>query len=160
MVTSPTSHGRRRSSSVKIVEVNNKLTPRLKFFIVCGDLLDVFAKMWLDIGRQLEEVITHLDKNILVCICSNHDIDNTQMQDMVQSYNGSCGNHNFSYNCLRLNLQFYKDASLKPKLAKAQDNWLDKQLAWSKKLSNLIKVTKLLKVSKLLGSISLRCPSS
>ena len=56
----------------------NKLRPKPKFFIICGDLVDAMpteVELRKNQVYDLKMVLRELDPEIkLVCICGNHDV--------------------------------------------------------------------------------------
>ncbi len=121
------------------VKILNAMRPRPAFFIVCGDLVDAFPDKWPDLRKAQEadffKVFKDLDPEIpLVCVCGNHDVGNRPTRDTIANYTSVWGDDYFSFwhggvQFIILNSQFYEDCSLTEDLAKAQDVWLDQQLA-------------------------------
>ena len=85
--------------------------------------------------KSYMEEFAKIDPSIpLVCVCGNHDIGNTPTRDTVQDFRDKFGDDYFAFwaggvRFLVLNSQYYEDASLVVDLKKAQDAWLDKELA-------------------------------
>lgn len=120
------------------VRLVNALTPRPKFLIVCGDMLDAMPDKWPDIRAAQEkdfmEVFSDLHRDIpLVCVCGNHDVGNTPTVETVQSYRSSFGDDFFSFWAggvcfIVINSQYYEDSSRVPEIARQQEEWLDRTL--------------------------------
>ncbi|XP_072043381.1 serine/threonine-protein phosphatase CPPED1-like [Amphiura filiformis] len=115
----------------------NRMEPKPKFFVMCGDLVNAFpgeAKREEQERSFLEE-FAKIDPSIpLVCVCGNHDLGNTPTRDTVQDFRDKFGDDYFSFwaggvRFLVLNSQYYEDPSLVMELKKKQDTWLDKELA-------------------------------
>ncbi|GFY48752.1 hypothetical protein TNIN_295511 [Trichonephila inaurata madagascariensis] len=124
----------------KAIELANTMTPKPKFFIVCGDLVQDFPGY---VNRKAQEkdfieVFKELKKDIpLVCVCGNHDIGDTPTPAAIQGYRDKFGDDYFSFFCngvmfIVLNSQYYKDPSLVKDIAQEQDKWLDEQLKEAK----------------------------
>lgn len=122
----------------KAIAAINKMQPRPKFFVVCGDLLDAWPAEAPEI-RALQEldfksVFSELDASIpLVCVCGNHDVGNTPTHDTVAKYRSSFGDDYFSFWVggvffLVINSQYYFDPTEVVSEAEAQDRWLEEQL--------------------------------
>ncbi|UYV82528.1 CPPED1 [Cordylochernes scorpioides] len=130
----------------KMVKAANAMSPRPRFLIICGDLVDAMPgtpKNEPQI-RDFKKVLEGLDNQIpLVCVCGNHDIGNQPTVESIQHYNRHFGDDYFSFLCggvkfIVLNSQFYENPS-KPDfnqkcgqvvhLAEAHDTWLDSELA-------------------------------
>lgn len=64
-----------------VIQDINKLQPKPKFFIICGDLVDAFP--WdkeLRKGQvnDLKLILNEVDPEIkVVCVCGNHDVGDT-----------------------------------------------------------------------------------
>lgn len=121
----------------KAVEAVNRMDPKPRFFVVCGDLVDAMPG---DHRKKPQEddwkrVFSKMSSEVpLVCVCGNHDIGNQPTPASVRAYRDSFGDDYFTFwcggvMCLVLNSQFYEDPSLVQELAKEQDSWLDQQLA-------------------------------
>uniref|UniRef100_A0A8D8M709 Serine/threonine-protein phosphatase CPPED1 n=1 Tax=Cacopsylla melanoneura TaxID=428564 RepID=A0A8D8M709_9HEMI len=124
--------------STKLVSELNAMPSKPRFFVVCGDLTDMFPEADIDVkNRQIADfkrIFSKLDKEIkLICVCGNHDVGNTPTVDSVNRYRSSYGSDYFSFLCggvqfIVLNSQYYKDPTHIPELYKAQNQWLDQLL--------------------------------
>ncbi|XP_070581007.1 serine/threonine-protein phosphatase CPPED1-like [Ptychodera flava] len=121
----------------KAIAAANKMTPRPKFFIVCGDLVNAFpgTEGREEQEKDLKREFMNLDSEIpLVCVCGNHDLGNTPTRQTVANYVDKFGDDYFSFwvggvKFIVLNSQFYEDPSQVMELKEKQDQWLDEQLA-------------------------------
>ncbi|KAM6250338.1 serine/threonine-protein phosphatase CPPED1 [Porphyrio hochstetteri] len=119
------------------VRAVNELTPKPKFFVLCGDLIHGMpGTRWRQAQEQdLKEVLKSTDQDIpLVFVSGNHDIGNAPTRETIEAYCQSWGDDYFSFWVggvlfLVLNSQLYFDSSRCPELRRAQDVWLDEQLA-------------------------------
>lgn len=122
------------------IENANKMEPKPKFFIVCGDLVDdgpgqVHQKAQ---QRDFKKVFEGLENEIpLVCVCGNHDVGNEPTPETLQEYRTKYGNDYFSFWIsgvlfLVINSQLYYDHSNCPEEFEKQEKWLDEQLAITK----------------------------
>ncbi|NXC84451.1 CPPED phosphatase, partial [Cercotrichas coryphoeus] len=119
------------------VQAINKLNPKPKFFVLCGDLVHGMpGTRWKKSQEQdLKDVLKNTDQDIpLVFVSGNHDIGNTPTRETIDDYCKNWGDDYFSFWVggvffLVLNSQLYCDSSKCPELRKAQDAWLDEQLA-------------------------------
>ncbi|KFM81499.1 Calcineurin-like phosphoesterase domain-containing protein 1, partial [Stegodyphus mimosarum] len=122
------------------IEAINAMSPRPRFFIVCGDLIDAMPGTKYRAGQEEDfiRVFKELHPDIpLVCVCGNHDIGNTPTPATVQSYQNKFGDDYFTFYSegvmfIVLNSQFFEDPSLVQDLAQEQEAWLDKQLEEAK----------------------------
>lgn len=124
----------------KAIAATNKLSPKPRFFVVCGDLVNAFP--WDKYNdsqvEDFKKVFKELDPRIpLICVCGNHDIGDTPTQESLQKYRSNFGDDFFSFWVggvffIVINSQFYKDASQVMEQKQEHDNWLDKQLAFAK----------------------------
>uniref|UniRef100_M3YSS5 Serine/threonine-protein phosphatase CPPED1 n=1 Tax=Mustela putorius furo TaxID=9669 RepID=M3YSS5_MUSPF len=118
------------------VEAINKLKPKPKFFVLCGDLIHAMPGMpWRkEQTADLQRVLARVDRDIpLVLVSGNHDVGNTPTPETVAEFQRTWGDDYFSFWVggvlfLVLNSQFWYDASRCPALKQAQDQWLDQQL--------------------------------
>ncbi|CAD7683556.1 serine/threonine-protein phosphatase CPPED1 isoform X1 [Vulpes vulpes] len=119
------------------VQAINKLKPKPRFFVLCGDLIHAMPGMpWRkEQTADLQRVLTQVDSDIpLVLVSGNHDVGNTPTPETVAEFQQTWGDDYFSFwvggvLCLVLNSQFWYDASRCPALKQAQDQWLDQQLS-------------------------------
>ncbi|XP_047695133.1 serine/threonine-protein phosphatase CPPED1 isoform X1 [Prionailurus viverrinus] len=119
------------------VQAVNKLKPRPRFFVLCGDLIHAMpGTPWRkEQTADLQRVLARLDSDIpLVLVSGNHDLGNAPTPETVAEFQRTWGDDYFSFwvggvLCLVLNSQFWYDASRCPALKQAQDQWLDQQLS-------------------------------
>ncbi|KAM5227733.1 serine/threonine-protein phosphatase CPPED1 [Ctenodactylus gundi] len=115
----------------------NKLNPKPKFFVLCGDLIHAMpGTPWRkEQTEDLQQVLGDLKKEIpLVLVSGNHDLGNVPTAETVREFCQTWGDDYFSFWVggvlfLVLNSQFWYDASQCPALKQAQDQWLDQQLS-------------------------------
>jgi predicted MPP superfamily phosphohydrolase len=115
----------------------NRLEPKPKFFIICGDLVDAFPQ-WSRLRaaqvKDLKAELVRLDPSIqCVCVCGNHDVGDVPTVEGVDSYKKDFGADYFSFwasgcKCIVLNSQLYFNHSQVPQLKQEQDEWLDREL--------------------------------
>uniref|UniRef100_A0A8C3KNR9 Serine/threonine-protein phosphatase CPPED1 n=1 Tax=Calidris pygmaea TaxID=425635 RepID=A0A8C3KNR9_9CHAR len=123
------------------VQAINKLSPKPKFFVLCGDLIHGMpGTQWRkDQEQDLKNVLKNTDQDIpLVFVSGNHDIGNTPTRETIDNYCKNWGDDYFSFWVggvlfLVLNSQLYFDSSKCPELKQAQDVWLNEQLAVAEK---------------------------
>lgn len=119
------------------VEAVNRLRPRPRFMVLCGDLVHAMPDTPFREGqeRDLKTALKGTDPTIpLVFVSGNHDLGNTPTPRTVEQYCSAWGNDYFSFwvggvLCLVLNSQFFYDASACPHLKEAQETWLEEQLS-------------------------------
>lgn len=119
------------------VEAVNKLRPRPRFMVLCGDLVHAMPDTPFREGqeRDLKTALKGTDPSIpLVFVSGNHDLGNTPTPRTVEQYCSAWGNDYFSFwvggvLCLVLNSQLFYDASACPQLKEAQEMWLEEQLS-------------------------------
>ncbi|KAJ8284004.1 hypothetical protein COCON_G00028540 [Conger conger] len=118
------------------VQAMNKLSPRPRFMVLCGDLVHAMPGTPYrdEQERDLKEALKGVDPAIpLVFVSGNHDLGNVPTAESVELYRRSWGDDYFSFwvggvLCLVLNSQFFFDASACPHLRDAQEAWLEEQL--------------------------------
>uniref|UniRef100_A0A4W5KGY5 Calcineurin-like phosphoesterase domain containing 1 n=1 Tax=Hucho hucho TaxID=62062 RepID=A0A4W5KGY5_9TELE len=118
------------------VEAVNKLSPRPKFMVLCGDLVHAMPSTRYREGqeRDLKVALRGTDPSIpLVFVSGNHDLGNTPTPETVAQFCNAWGDDYFSFwvggvLCLVLNSQLFFDASACPDLRDAQEAWLEGQL--------------------------------
>ncbi|NXG05757.1 CPPED phosphatase, partial [Sakesphorus luctuosus] len=123
------------------VQAINKLNPKPKFFVLCGDLIHGMpGSQWRKNQEQdLKNVLKNTDQDVpLVFVCGNHDVGNTPTKETIDGYSKSWGDDYFSFWVggvffLVLNSQLFFDSSQCLDLKQAQDVWLDEQLAVARK---------------------------
>lgn len=124
----------------KAIKAVNQMTPKPRFFIVCGDLIHAFPGTALRKPQEIDfkKVFGELDPEIpLVCVCGNHDVGDTPTPDSIKSYKNTFGDDYFSFwcggmMCIVLNSQYFQDPSLVLDNAREQEMWLEEQLSLAK----------------------------
>lgn len=126
--------------TTRSIEAVNKMVPRPRFFVVCGDLVD--AMPGTEYRRAQEDDFIKLFAKLhpdilLICVCGNHDIGNTPTPAAVKNYCNRFGDDYFAFYCggvmfIVLNSQYFEDPSLVQDLAKEQEIWLDEKLLEAK----------------------------
>lgn len=84
----------------KAIAAANILTPKPRFFIVCGDLVNAFPSHKYNDSQveDFKKVFEELDPSIpLVCVCGNHDVGDTPTQQSVQKYRSNFGDDYFTF---------------------------------------------------------------
>ncbi|XP_023385408.1 serine/threonine-protein phosphatase CPPED1 isoform X2 [Pteropus medius] len=122
------------------VQAINKLNPRPRFFVLCGDLIHAMPGMpWRkEQTADLQRVLRHVDSEIpLVLVSGNHDVGNVPTPETIAEFQQTWGDDYFSFWVggvlfLVLNSQFLYNSSGCPALKQAQDAWLDQQLGLAK----------------------------
>lgn len=120
------------------VEKVNKMKPKPRFFVICGDLTNEFPTDSEELkDRQIadfKKVFSQVNDDIpLVCVCGNHDVGNSPTVETINKYRSIFGDDYFSFWCggvlfIVLNSQFYWDPQHVEEMAREQDLWLDSQL--------------------------------
>ncbi|XP_056285728.1 serine/threonine-protein phosphatase CPPED1 isoform X1 [Pseudoliparis swirei] len=121
----------------RAVEAVNRLRPRPRFMLLCGDLVHAMPDTPFREGqeRDLKAALKGTDPSIpLVFVSGNHDLGNTPTPRTLEQYCSAWGNDYFSFwvggvFCLVLNSQLFYDASACPQPKEAQDAWLEEQLS-------------------------------
>ncbi|XP_006776337.1 PREDICTED: serine/threonine-protein phosphatase CPPED1 [Myotis davidii] len=119
------------------IQAINKLNPKPRFFVLCGDLIHAMPGMpWRkEQTKDLQRVLRTVDSDIpLVLVSGNHDVGNIPTAETIAEFQETWGDDYFSFWVggvlfLVLNSQFLYDASRCPALKQAQDQWLDQQLS-------------------------------
>ncbi|KAM5153187.1 serine/threonine-protein phosphatase CPPED1 [Mantella aurantiaca] len=119
------------------VEAINKLDPKPKFFVLCGDLVHSMPAMeWKPAQEHdLKAALLKTNHDIpLVFVSGNHDIGNAPTSETIQDFCNNWGDDYFSFWVggvffLVLNSQLMLDASKCPELKENQEKWLADQLA-------------------------------
>lgn len=78
----------------------NEMTPRPRFFIVCGDLVDDMPNGEHRAAQEddFKRIFNDLDFDIpLVCVCGNHDVGNTPTKETLNRYRSRYGDDYFSF---------------------------------------------------------------
>ncbi|CAL4120857.1 unnamed protein product [Meganyctiphanes norvegica] len=117
------------------------MTPKPKFLVICGDLLEAFPETEPKLREKQEKdfknVFSALDIPLL-CVCGNHDIGNTPTEDTIATYRSSFGDDYFSFWCggvyfIVINSQFYENDSKVKQLSAEHETWLEQQLEYVKR---------------------------
>jgi len=111
----------------------NKMTPRPKFYVVCGDLVNAFPgqNQREEQVRDFKQVYEGLDNQIpLVCVCGNHDVGDKPTPETITGYRNDYGDDYFAFWVsgvlfIALNSQYYENRTEVQALAEEQDAWLD-----------------------------------
>ncbi|XP_005860408.1 PREDICTED: serine/threonine-protein phosphatase CPPED1 isoform X1 [Myotis brandtii] len=119
------------------IQAINKLNPKPRFFVLCGDLIHAMPGMpWRkEQTKDLQRVLRNVDSDIpLVLVSGNHDVGNIPTPETIAEFQETWGDDYFSFWVggvlfLVLNSQLLYDASRCPALKQAQDQWLDQQLS-------------------------------
>lgn len=115
----------------------NRMEPPPKFLVICGDLINAFPTKEQEEDRKNQEYDLKKELKALnipvVCVCGNHDVGDTPTPETVSKYRSSFGDDYFSFYCggvyfLVVNSQYWQDRSMTQELAKAHEEWLDKEL--------------------------------
>mmetsp|Transcript_19945 Transcript_19945/g.39158 ORF Transcript_19945/g.39158 Transcript_19945/m.39158 type:complete len:456 (+) Transcript_19945:106-1473(+) len=122
----------------KTVKVINRLRPKPRFAVVCGDLTNAFPDKKPSAQEKevniFKQIFSDLDSEIeLVCVCGNHDVGQTPTPQTLEAYKNRFGDDYFSFRVgsdryVVLNSQLYMDPSKCKEAAEAQDLWLDGEL--------------------------------
>lgn len=124
----------------EVIAAANQMTPRPKFFIVCGDLVDAFPG-WENRQEQtqdLKSAFADLNKKIpLVCVCGNHDIGDQPTPETVDEFRRTYGDDYFSFTVsgvlmIVINSQYYESREFVEEIAQRQEDWIDSLLVESK----------------------------
>lgn len=111
----------------------NKLNPKPRFLVICGDLTDAWPSTE-DKNPQITDfkrIFSQLDKEIpLVCVCGNHDIGDIPTLEAIEEYKRDFGEDYFYFvvnNVLFIviNSQFYENRENVKDYAAKQDEWLE-----------------------------------
>lgn len=119
------------------VQAVNRLTPRPRFMVLCGDLVHAMPDTPFREGqeRDLKAALNGTDPSIpLVFVSGNHDLGNTPTPRTLDQYTSAWGDDYFSFwvggvLCLVLNSQLFHDGSACPQQKEAQEMWLEEQLS-------------------------------
>lgn len=120
----------------KAVQAVNRLRPKPRFLVVCGDLVDAMPGVSYKSAqiKDLKHVLSELDPDIPpVCVCGNHDVGDVPTPSAISDFQRDFGDDYFEFwvggcHFLVLNSQFYHDDSETKELRKEHDRWLDHQL--------------------------------
>ena len=123
--------------SESLVAKCNRVIPKPKFLVVCGDLIDAMPSTDLRPAQlnDWKRVYSKLDKSIpLVCVCGNHDIGNEPTMDSIESYKREFKSEDYYYFVtagvlfIVLNSQFYEHRANVESYARQQDRWFEEVL--------------------------------
>lgn len=114
----------------------NKLEPKPKFVVVCGDLVDAMPGTKLRQPQEIDfkKVFSHLNRDIpMVCVCGNHDIGNEPTIEAITEYKREFGEDYFCFVVnevffIVINSQFYEHRANVEDYAKQHDQWLEDML--------------------------------
>lgn len=120
----------------KAVRAINKLDPKPRFVVLCGDLVHAMpGTRWRkEQTEDLQQVLSALRGDVpLVMVSGNHDLGNAPTAESVEEFCQTWGDDYFSFWAggvlfLVLNSQLLADASHCPGLQRDQDLWLEQQL--------------------------------
>ncbi|KAJ6220418.1 hypothetical protein RDWZM_006230 [Blomia tropicalis] len=118
------------------IEQWNRMIPKPKFVVVCGDLVNDFPgeRQRSDQLNDFIETFSKIDQSIpLVLLPGNHDLLNQPTPKTVADYCSKFGDDYFSFwvdgvMFMVINVQYYKDSTKTQQLAKEHDYWIDCQL--------------------------------
>lgn len=84
----------------KAIAAANKLSPKPRFFVVCGDLVNAFP--WEKFNdpqvADFKKIFNELDPNIpLICVCGNHDVGDSPTQESLLKYRSNFGDDFYSF---------------------------------------------------------------
>lgn len=126
--------------SEQAIEAINMMTPRPKFLVICGDLVDAMPgtvkkpKQVADFKR----VFSKLDADIpLVCVCGNHDVGDEPTESTVKQYRETFGDDYFHFVTngvlfIVINSQYYQHRKEVPHIAQEQDEWIEQMISKAK----------------------------
>lgn len=123
------------------VEQWNRMVPRPRFVVICGDLVNDFPGEKFRSSQLVDfkKVFSMLDPLIpLILLPGNHDILNSPTACSVDSYRNMFGDDYFVFWVdgvffIVINVQYYKDRTQCQEYAQIHDEWLDRQLEHAKK---------------------------
>jgi 3',5'-cyclic AMP phosphodiesterase CpdA len=115
----------------------NRLEPKPRFLVVCGDLTDAdpSTRMRHEQVRDFKRIFSKLDPSIpLVCLCGNHDVGDEPTMEFIQEYKRDFGDDYFHFVTggvlfIVINSQFYKHREHVQDYARQHDDWLTDMLA-------------------------------
>ena len=116
------------------------MDPKPVFAIMCGDLLDAFPEQWPKVRDRQYADFQEIFKNLeipLVCVCGNHDVEESPTRKSVERYRSDFGDDWFSFVCngvfcIVINSQYYEDPKFVREIYAEQDSWLTEQLKIAK----------------------------
>ncbi|CAF1337592.1 unnamed protein product [Rotaria sp. Silwood1] len=106
------------ASTRAVIEKINRMEPKPRFFIICGDIVDAFPNPSIP----------------LVCVSGNHDVGNQPTRDSIQRYIDHFGDDYFDFycgsvHCIVINSQFYVHSANVEDLKREHEEWLDRVLS-------------------------------
>lgn len=128
---------------IKLTEIAvqkiNKLNPKPKFFIVCGDLTNEYPECNAQIKSEqiasFKKIFSQVDSDIpLLCVCGNHDVGDAATPESISRYRSEFGDDYYSFWCggiffIVYNSQYFKEPEFIVELAAEHEKWFDEQLA-------------------------------
>lgn len=123
--------------SERLVEICNKMQPKPKFLVICGDLVDAYPSQ----PRQEEQtaefkrIYAKLDPSIpLVCVCGNHDLGEEPDSSAIELFRSNFGDDYFHFVIegvlfIVINTQLYMNRQHVEEYARNQDIWLEDMLS-------------------------------
>lgn len=128
--------------SEELVHQVNMMSPKPRFLVICGDLLNAWPETEAQVRNKQEKDFKIVFQKLqipCVCVCGNHDVGNQPSMESVSRYRSSFGDDFFSFWCggvyfLVINSQYYEDSTQVPNLAAEQELWLEQQLKKIKKM--------------------------
>lgn len=131
-----------RASVRQAVSEWNKLQPRPKFVVICGDIADAFVNENASRRRQqlddLKQDLSALDQNIpMIFLGGNHDFLNNPNSEAIAKYRSEFGDDYFSFYVdgvmfIVLNSQYYYQHANVTDFYEAQNVWFEQQLKKAK----------------------------
>lgn len=120
----------------RAVDQWNHMTPRPKFVVICGDLVNDFPgdRQRRTQIQDFRSTFRRLRLDIpLVLLPGNHDLLNRPSTEAVLDYRRDFGDDYFSFwvggvMFIVLNVQYYKDRSNVQQLAVEHDRWIEERL--------------------------------
>lgn len=115
----------------------NKLEPKPKFLVVCGDLVDAAPATEQRPAqvRDFRRIFSKLDSDIpLVCVCGNHDIGDVPTLEAIEEYKQQFGTEDYFYFVVEqvlfivINSQVYENREHVQEYAAKHDQWLESML--------------------------------
>lgn len=123
------------------IEQWNRMRPRPRFVVLCGDLVNDFPGEPLR-RKQLDDFkrtfVENLDDSIpLVLLPGNHDILDVPTSESIENYRQEFGDDYFAFwvdgvMFIVINAQYYKDSSKVKQLALIHEQWIDEKLLEAK----------------------------
>ncbi|XP_039252151.2 serine/threonine-protein phosphatase CPPED1-like [Styela clava] len=135
--------GKKWDTEIKLlkdaISAINKMSPRPKFFFICGDLIDAYPGVEPTNSEQTKDMIKILSEcEIPIFVISgNHDIGNKPTTSSIEQYTEQYGDDFYSFYAggvfyIALNSQYFYEPDELPQLANEQMIWLDEQLQEAK----------------------------